>query len=70
MKQRVRGGASFGLGLKIAAPSRWSRTRRVCFAGMRSDGTMWSDPIVFDVWERLAADRRQALEDDLAWIHP
>jgi hypothetical protein len=23
-----------------------------------------------DVWERLAADRRQALEDDLAWIHP
>jgi hypothetical protein len=22
------------------------------------------------VWERLAADRRQALEDDLAWIHP
>ena len=21
-------------------------------------------------WERLAADRRQALEDDLAWIHP
>jgi hypothetical protein len=23
-----------------------------------------------DVWERLAADRRQALEDDLAWMHP
>lgn len=23
-----------------------------------------------DVWERLAADRRQALEDELAWIHP
>ena len=23
-----------------------------------------------DVWERLAADRRQALEDDLAWIQP
>ena len=23
-----------------------------------------------DVWERLAADRRQTLEDDLAWIHP
>ena len=23
-----------------------------------------------DVWERLAADRRQALEDDLKWIHP
>ena len=23
-----------------------------------------------DVWGRLAADRRQALEDDLAWIHP
>jgi len=23
-----------------------------------------------DVWERLAADRRQQLEDDLAWIHP
>ena len=23
-----------------------------------------------DVWERLAADRRQALADDLAWIHP
>ena len=23
-----------------------------------------------DVWERLAADRRQALEDDLALIHP
>ena len=23
-----------------------------------------------DVWDRLAADRRQALEDDLAWIHP
>ena len=23
-----------------------------------------------DVWERLAADRRQALEDDLEWIHP
>ena len=22
------------------------------------------------VWERLAAYRRQALEDDLAWIHP
>ena len=23
-----------------------------------------------DVWQRLAADRRQALEDDLAWMHP
>ncbi|MBQ4198587.1 MAG: hypothetical protein II649_01775 [Kiritimatiellae bacterium] len=23
-----------------------------------------------DVWDRLAADRRQALEDDLKWIHP
>ena len=23
-----------------------------------------------DVWERLAADRRQALEDDLKWMHP
>ena len=23
-----------------------------------------------DVWERMAADRRQALEDDLAWMHP
>ena len=23
-----------------------------------------------DVWERLAADRNQALEGDLAWIHP
>ena len=23
-----------------------------------------------DVWERLAADRRQQLEDDLKWIHP
>ena len=23
-----------------------------------------------DVWERLAADRRQALKDELAWIHP
>ena len=23
-----------------------------------------------DVRERLAADRNQALEDDLAWIHP
>ena len=23
-----------------------------------------------DVWERLEADRRQALEDDLAWIKP
>lgn len=27
-------------------------------------------PLTPDVWERLAADRRQALEDDLAWIHP
>lgn len=23
-----------------------------------------------DVWERMRADRRQALEDDLAWMHP
>ena len=23
-----------------------------------------------DVWERLAADRRQALEEDLSWMHP
>lgn len=27
-------------------------------------------PLTADVWERLAADRRQALEDDLQWIHP
>lgn len=25
-------------------------------------------PLTPDVWERLAADRRQALEDDLKWI--
>ena len=23
-----------------------------------------------DVWKRLAADRCQALEDDLSWMHP
>ena len=25
-------------------------------------------PVTSDVWDRLEADRRQALEDDLAWI--
>jgi len=25
-------------------------------------------PVTADVWDRLEADRRQALEDDLAWI--
>ena len=25
-------------------------------------------PLTPDVWDRLEADRRQALEDDVAWI--